>query len=104
MQKDPNSNIQEIQDTMRKPNLSIIDIDENEDFQLKETVNIFNKITEENFPNLKKKPMNIEEAYRTPNRLDQKKKFFPTHNNQTIKSTKQRQNIKSSKGKRSSNI
>jgi hypothetical protein len=36
-------------------------------------VNIFNKIIEENFPNLKKKmPMNIQEAYRTPNRLEQK--------------------------------
>ena len=29
---------------------------------------------EENFPNLKKEmPMNIQEAYRTPNRLDQKR-------------------------------
>jgi hypothetical protein len=36
--------------------------------------NIFKKIIEENFPNLKKEmPMNIQEAYRTPNRLDQKR-------------------------------
>jgi hypothetical protein len=42
--------------------------------QLKGAVNIFNKIIEENFPNLKKEmPMNIQEAYRTPNRLDQKR-------------------------------
>jgi hypothetical protein len=42
-------------------------------FQLKGPVNIFNKIIEENFPNLKKEmPMNIQESYRTPNRLDQK--------------------------------
>jgi hypothetical protein len=47
-------NIQEIKDTIRRPNLRIIDIDENEDFQIKGTVNIFNKIIEENFPNLKK--------------------------------------------------
>jgi uncharacterized coiled-coil protein SlyX len=67
-------NIQEIQDTMRKSNLLIIGIDENEDFQLKGPVNIFNKIIEENFPNLnKEKPMNIQEAYRTPNSLDQKR-------------------------------
>ena len=53
-------NIQEIQDTMRRPNLSIIGIDEKEDFQLKGPVNIFNKIIEENFPNLKKEmPMNM---------------------------------------------
>ena len=57
---------------MRKPNLRIIGIDESEDLQLKGPANIFNKIMEENFPNLKREmPMNIQEAYRTPNRLDQ---------------------------------
>jgi hypothetical protein len=67
-------NIQEMQDTMRRPNLRIIGIDENEVFKLKGPVNIFNKIIEENFPNLKKDmPMNIQVAYRTPNRLDQKR-------------------------------
>ena len=61
---------------MRRPNLQIIGIDENEDFQLKGPVNIFNKIIEENFPNLKREmPMNIQEAFRTPNRLDQKRNF-----------------------------
>jgi hypothetical protein len=69
-------NIQEILDTMRRPNLQIIGVDENEDFQLKGPANIFNKIIEENFPNIKKEvPMNIQEAYRTPNRLDQKINF-----------------------------
>ena len=59
---------------MRRPNLRIIGIDENEDFQLKWPVNTFNKIIEENFPNLKKEmPKSIQEAYRTPNRLDQKR-------------------------------
>jgi hypothetical protein len=67
-------NIQEIQDTMRRPNLQTIGVDENEDFKLKGPANIFNKIIEENFPNLKKEmPMNIQEAFRTPNRLDQKR-------------------------------
>jgi hypothetical protein len=66
-------NIQEIQDKMRRPNLQKIIVDENEDFQLKRPTNIFNKITEENFPNLKREmPRNIQEAYRIPNRLDQK--------------------------------
>ena len=52
-------NIQEIQDTIRRPNVRI-GVDENEDFQLKGPANIFNKIIEENFPNLKKEmPMNI---------------------------------------------
>jgi hypothetical protein len=53
-------NIQEIQDTMRRPNLRIIGIEERKDFHLNRPVNIFNKIIEENFPNLKKEmPMNI---------------------------------------------
>jgi chromosome segregation ATPase len=47
-------NIKKIQDTMRRPNLWIIGLDENEDFQVKGPANIFNKIIEENFPNLKK--------------------------------------------------
>jgi hypothetical protein len=51
--------IQEIQDTMRRPILQKIGVDENEDFQLKGPANIFNKTIEENFPNLKKEmPMN----------------------------------------------
>jgi DNA-binding winged helix-turn-helix (wHTH) protein len=66
-------NIQEIQDTMRRPNLRIIGIDEKEGFQIKRPVNIFNKIIEKNCPNLKKEmPMNIQEAYRIQNSLDQK--------------------------------
>jgi hypothetical protein len=36
-------NIQEIQDKMRRPNLQIIGVDENEDFQLKGPANIFKK-------------------------------------------------------------
>jgi hypothetical protein len=39
---------------MRRPNLPKIGVDENEDFQLNWPANIFNKITEENFPHLKK--------------------------------------------------
>jgi hypothetical protein len=42
---------QEIQDTMERPNLRIIGIEESEDSQLKGPANIFNKIMEENFPN-----------------------------------------------------
>jgi hypothetical protein len=64
-------NIQEIQDTMRRPNLSIIGIKESEASHFKGPVNIFNKIIEENFPNLKKEMhIIIQKAYRTPNRLD----------------------------------
>jgi hypothetical protein len=59
---------------MRRPNLRIIGIEESKDSQLKGPVNIFKNIREENFPNLKKEmPMNIQKAYRTPNRLDKKR-------------------------------
>jgi hypothetical protein len=57
---------------MRRGNLRIIGIEESKNFQLKRPVNIFNKIIDENFPNLNKDmPMNIQKAYRTPNRMDQ---------------------------------
>jgi hypothetical protein len=62
---------------MKRPNLKIIGIEE-EDSQLKGPEKIFNKIIEEKFPNLKKEmPMNIQETYRTTNRVDQKRKSFP---------------------------
>ena len=55
-----------------------IRIEECEESQLTGQVNIFNKIIEENFSNLKKEmAINVQEAYRTPNRLDQKRK--PSH-------------------------
>ena len=46
-------NVQEIQDTMRRQNLRIIGIEEGEEYQLRGTLNIFNKSIEENFPTLK---------------------------------------------------
>ncbi|KAL6045228.1 hypothetical protein STEG23_009520 [Scotinomys teguina] len=68
-------NVQEIWDTMKRPNLRIIEIEEGEEYQLKGTENIFNKIIEENFSNLNKEiPIKIQEAYRTPNRLDPQNK------------------------------
>jgi archaeosine-15-forming tRNA-guanine transglycosylase len=46
--------IQEIWDTMKRPNLRIIVIEEDEDSQFKRPESIFDKIIEENFTNLKK--------------------------------------------------
>ena len=54
MQKYPNSKHPGNPGQMRRPNLQTIGVDENEGFQLKGPANIFNKIIEENFPNLKK--------------------------------------------------
>ena len=72
---------------MKRPNLRIIGVEEGEESQLKGPENIFNKIIEESFSNLKKDiPMKVQEAYRTPNRLDQKKIPLP-YNNQNTKHT-----------------
>ena len=61
-------------DKIKKTNLRIIGVEEGEELQIKGTENIFNKIIEENFPNLQNDiPMKVQETYRTPNRLDQKK-------------------------------
>ena len=73
-EKFQSQNIQEIKDAMKRQNLRIIGIHEKEDSRLQGPENIFKKIIEENFPNLKKEmSINIQEAYRTPNRLDQKR-------------------------------
>jgi hypothetical protein len=92
---------QNIQDAMRRPNLRIAGIDENEGFQLKGPVNIF-KIIEENFPNLKKEmSMNIQEAYRTRNRLDQKRNSSRHITIRTTNALNKDRILRSSKGKRS---
>ena len=67
-------------------NIRIIGVDEGE-LQLKGPENMFNKFIEENFPSLRKHiPMKVQEAYRTLNRLDQKKIPSP-YNNQNTKHT-----------------
>jgi hypothetical protein len=59
---------------MKRSNLRIIGIEESEDSQFKGPANIFNKIVEENFPNLKEEmPINIQEAHRSPNRWGQRR-------------------------------
>jgi hypothetical protein len=64
-------NMQELIDPIKRQHLRIMDIEEGEEVQAKRMPNIFNKITE-NFPNLEKTmPIQVQEASRTPNRLDQ---------------------------------
>jgi hypothetical protein len=80
-------NIQEFQYTMRRPNLWIVGVDESEDFQLKGPANIFNKIIEENFPNLKKDTREHTRSLQNSKYTGPEKKFLPTHN-QNNKCTK----------------
>jgi septal ring factor EnvC (AmiA/AmiB activator) len=59
--------MQELTDSIKRPNLRIMGIEEEEEVQAKGMCNIFNKIITENFPNLEKcLPIQVQEASRTP--------------------------------------
>jgi chromosome segregation ATPase len=65
-------NMQELTNSIKRPNLRIMGIEEGEEVQAKGIRNIFNKIITEKFPNLKKiLPFQVQEASKTPNRHDQ---------------------------------
>jgi chromosome segregation ATPase len=86
-------NMQEITDSIKRPNLRITGIEEGEGAQAKEIHNIFNKIITENFPNPEKiMPIQVQEASRAPNRLDQNK-TSPQHITIKTTSTENRERI-----------
>jgi hypothetical protein len=65
-------NMQELTNSVKRTNMKIMGIEEGEEVQTKGIHNIFNKIITENLPNLEKTmPIQVQEASRTPNRLDQ---------------------------------
>jgi hypothetical protein len=65
-------NMQELTNSIKRPNLRIVGIEEGEKVQDKGIHNVFNKIITENFPNQEKAmPIQVQEASRTTNRLDQ---------------------------------
>jgi hypothetical protein len=67
--------MKELTDSIKRPNLRIMGIEEGEEVQAKGMLNIFNKIITENFPNLEKSmPIQMQEASRTQNRPDQTKR------------------------------
>jgi hypothetical protein len=64
--------MQELTDSIKRPNLRILGIEEGEEVQAKGMYNIVKKIIIENFPNVEKTmPIQVQKASRTPNRLDQ---------------------------------
>jgi predicted nuclease with TOPRIM domain len=64
--------MQELTDSIKRPNLRIMGIEEGEEVQAKGMRNLFNKIITENFQNLEKDiPIQVQEASRIPNRPDQ---------------------------------
>jgi chromosome segregation ATPase len=65
-------NMQELTDCIKRPNLRIMGIEEGEKVQAKDICNIVKKVITENFPNLERDmPIQVQEASRTPNTLDQ---------------------------------
>jgi hypothetical protein len=63
--------MQELSNSIKRPNLRIMGIEEGEEVHAKAICDTFNKITD-NFPNFKKVlPVWVQEASRTPNRPDQ---------------------------------
>jgi chromosome segregation ATPase len=86
-------NRQELTDSIKRPNLRIMGIEEGEEVQAKGIHNIFSKIITENFPNLEKTmPIQVQEASRTPNRLDQNR-TTPQHIIMKTTSTENRERI-----------
>jgi hypothetical protein len=64
--------MQELTNSIKRPNLKIMGIEKEEEVQAKEIHNTFNEIITETFPNLDiAMPIPVQEASRTPNRLDQ---------------------------------
>ena len=60
---------------MKRQNLQIIRIEEEEEMQQAEPENVYNRLIEENFPNLKKEmTIKVQETYKTPNISEQKRK------------------------------
>jgi hypothetical protein len=59
--------MQELTDSIKRPNLRIMGIEEGEEVQTKGMRNIFNKVITENFPE-KTMPIHVQEASRTSNR------------------------------------
>jgi hypothetical protein len=64
--------MQGLTDSIKRLNMRIMGIEEGEEVQAKGMCNIFNKIIRENFPNPEKTmPVQVQEASRTQNRIDQ---------------------------------
>jgi hypothetical protein len=71
--------MQELTDSIKRPNLRLMGIEEDEEVQAKGMYNIFNKIITENFPDLEKSmSIQVQEASRTPNRPNQNR-TMPQH-------------------------
>ena len=89
---------------IQESNPRIIGIEEGEESHVKEPKNIFNKIIEEIFPNLKKEMLiNVQETHRKSNRCIKKRKSSYHIIIKTL-SAQNKERIIKAVGKRTSNI
>jgi hypothetical protein len=97
--------VQELSNSIKRPNLRIMGIEEGEEVQAKGICNIFNKIIAEIFPNLNKElPIQLQETSRTPNRLYQNRNS-PWHVIvKNIQHREQRKNIEACKREKTNNV
>jgi archaeosine-15-forming tRNA-guanine transglycosylase len=66
--------MQELTDSIKRPNLRIMGIEEGEEVKAKGMHNIFNKMITENFPNLEETmSMQVQDTSRTPIRPDEQR-------------------------------
>jgi hypothetical protein len=86
-------NTQELTNSIKRPNLRIMGIEEGEEVQPKFIHNIFNKIITEIFQNLEKvRPILVQEASWTPSRLEQNR-TSPGHTTLKTSSTENKERI-----------
>ena len=97
--------LRDLQDNIKFTNSQIIGVPEEEEEKKKGYEKNFEEIIIENFPNMKKEIVNqVQEAQRTPYRINPRRNT-PRHILIKLTKTKlQRKNIKSSKGEAASNI
>jgi hypothetical protein len=64
--------MQKLTDSIKRQNLRIMGIEEGEEVQAKGIHNIFHNIITENSPKIEKTiPIQVQDSFRTPNKLDQ---------------------------------
>jgi hypothetical protein len=69
--------MQDIWDTIKRPNLQIMRVEEGEEIQTKSIDKVFNRIIAESFPNLEKERVSQgQETYITLNHQDQKRNII----------------------------
>ena len=88
---------------MKRPNIRIIGVPEEED-KKKGHEKLFEQIIAENFPKMGKEiATQVQETQRVPKRINLRQNTPKTHINQINKYQTQKANIKSSKGKTTNN-